>query len=219
MSKKVKLISFSVYGNGLMYNEGAIANAKLAAELYPDWTVQMYCGRKTTCKEELIKLGCEVIEMPYSRIHSGMFWRFLAAWDSKASRAIFRDTDSRLNEREAAAVRAWERSGKICHAMHDHPHHCNLPLSGGMWCINVPFLPAELQLVVRQLGRKPQQRVKDMRFLDQQVYPLVKHSVLHHSSQPLKKWHGVKFPRHSKCEGFVGQQHNERGEPIWPRVR
>jgi len=214
-----RLISFSVYGNKPMYNEGAIANAKLAPKIYPGWIVRVYCGRKVTCKEKLIDMGCEVIQMRHSRMHSGMFWRFLAAWDEKAERVIFRDTDSRLNVREAAAVKAWEKSGLMAHSMHDHPHHCNLPFQGGMWGIKTGILPAEMMDMVVLMGRKPQGRIKDMRFLNEHVYPLVCSSTLRHSSQVLKKWSWDKFPSHPKFEGFVGQQYDNEGNPIWPEVK
>ncbi|HPC77997.1 MAG TPA: hypothetical protein PK811_06665, partial [bacterium] len=43
-----------------------------------------------------------------------------------------RDTDSRLNPREADAVEEWIESGKSFHIMRDHPQH-NVPICGGMW--------------------------------------------------------------------------------------
>ena len=219
MKKEIKIISFSLYGNKSIYDKGAIINAKLASKIYPGWIVRIYCGRDIVCKKELKELGCQIIDMPYSRIHSGMFWRFLAAWDKKASRVIFRDLDSRLNVKEAAAVKAWEKSRMIAHAMHDHPHHCNLPFLGGMWGIKVPFLPLEMKDIVELMGRRPQRRIKDMRFLNENVYPLVQDSTLRHSSQILKKWNWKKFPKHSKFKGFVGQQYGENEKPIWPEVK
>lgn len=213
-----KIISFSVYGNGAMYNQGMIDNAKLAPEIYPGWTVRIYCGPKVTCKKKLLELDCEVVEMHNSLMHEGMFWRFYAAWDTSAERVIFRDSDSRLNVREAEAVKAWEKSGMKAHAMHDHPHHCNLPFSGGMWGIKVGVLPESIEKITRTWGRQAQKRVKDMRFLNEYVYPLVKDSTLHHSSQVLKKWKFKPFPPHDYYDGFVGQQYDDMGKPIWPKV-
>jgi hypothetical protein len=41
---------------------------------------------------------------------AGMFWRFLVAEDDAVDRYIVRDSDSRLNAREAAAVAEWMAS-------------------------------------------------------------------------------------------------------------
>jgi hypothetical protein len=219
MSEKIKLISMSLYGNQPMYTNGAIINAQLVDEIYPGWKMRVYCSKDVTCKRKLTKLGCEVIIMGESHNHSGMFWRFLAAFDQNISRVIFRDCDSRLNVREAAAVQAWEKSGLMCHAMHDHMHHRGLPLAGGMWGIVVPCLPLELRRDIELLGTRPQKRVKDMRYLAQNVYPLVKHSVMRHSSQVLHKWTWKPFPVHPRYDGFVGQQYDDEGNQVWPNIK
>jgi hypothetical protein len=218
MSKKIKLISMSLYGNNPMYNDGEIINAQLVPEIYPGWKMRVYCDDDVTCKGELEELDCEVVEVEESQNHSGMFWRFLAAWDPDVSRVIFRDCDSRLNVKEAAAVKAWEESGLLCHAMHDHLHHRNMPLLGGMWGIRVPCLPEKIKEDILLLGIRPQRRVRDMKYLNQYVYPLIKHSILRHSSYVLNKWTWKPFPVHPRYDGFVGQQYNSKGAPIWPNI-
>lgn len=60
-----------------------------------------------------------------------------------------------------------------------------------------------------------QDRVLDMRWLRDKVHPLIEKSLLRHSSVPTK-WPSVRFPRHKKYEGFVGQQYDGEGNPIWP---
>ena len=42
MSKKI--ISYSLWGNEPMYTIGAIRNAELAKEIYPDWVCRFYIG-------------------------------------------------------------------------------------------------------------------------------------------------------------------------------
>ena len=207
----------SLYGRSPIYYNGAIANAELVPEIFPGWTLRIYCeeGINST---ELEKLGCEIVNKPASRIHSGMFWRFLAAWDNKAERAIFRDADSRLNTKEAAAVKAWEKSGKNAHCMMDHPHHSILPLSGGMWGIKCNILPRRILRELLRNCRRRQMRVMDMRWLRDKVHPLIQGSLLRHSSVPTK-WPHIPFPSHQKYNGFIGQQHDEKGEPIWPKNR
>lgn len=213
MSKK--LISISVYGTDPMYSQGALRNAELVGEVFPGWTVRIYYARNEINPEPFISHGCEVVGHGRSRIHSGMFWRFLAAWDEEAERVIFRDSDSRLNVREAAAVKAWEDSGKDAHCMKDHPHHAIKPISGGMWGIKCGVLPAELLEECKKLCRRPQRRVMDMRWLEARVHPLIEGSLLRHSSVETK-WPHVPFPAHPPYDGFVGQQYDAKGQPIWP---
>jgi hypothetical protein len=94
-------------------------------------------------KETLIqlkKLNVTTFDMSYSNLY-GMFWRFLATDILDSEYVIFRDTDSRISEREKYAVIEWIDSGKTIHVMRDHPYHyCpagSVPLSilGGMWGI------------------------------------------------------------------------------------
>lgn len=205
-----------MYGNSPVYLRGMVENARLLPSIYPGWGMRVYCD-KTLDTAELEDLGCEIQRMPLSRLHSGMFWRFLAAWDYSLERVIFRDADSRLNVREAAAVREWVKSGRAAHAMHDHPHHRQLPLQGGMWGIRVGTLPQELKAAVVTGGSKPQKRVVDMRFLRDHVHPLLEGSILRHSSVPVQ-WESSPFPDHPPYKGFVGQQHDGEGKPIWPPV-
>jgi len=210
-----KLISMSLYGSDLMYLNGAIANAKLLPKIFPGWTLRIYCCDEALDISPLEKLDCEIRIKSRSKLHSGMFWRFFSAWDEEAERVIFRDADSRFNIREAAAVKAWEKSGLDAHCMKDHPHHAQLPISGGMWGIKTGVLPRELFQEIARLCRVEQKRISDMRWLRDKVHPLIEHSLLRHSSVETK-WPNVPFPPHSLMEGFVGQQYDEEGEPIWP---
>jgi len=210
-----KLMSMSVYGTDPMYVHGALKNAELVHDVFPGWTLRIYYERSTVDPEPFRKLGCETAEQARSRIHSGMFWRFLAAWDTVAERAIFRDSDSRLNVREAAAVRDWEESGLDAHCMKDHPHHSCLPMSGGMWGIKCGVLPMSLLTEVKQLCRRPTHRIVDMRWLRDRVHPLIEGSLLRHSSVDTP-WPHASFPQHAPYHGFCGQQYDGSDRAIWP---
>ena len=209
----MKLISMSLYGDKVSYLKGAIINARLREEIYPDWKLRIYiCSQGFPAPEitELRNSGCELIEMPPSKEHSGMFWRFFAAWDIGIERVIFRDTDSRLNKREAMAVKEWEESGLDAHCMKDHPHHARMPMLGGMWGIKNYILPRALFNQVKVISNNSVKRVGDMHFLANKVHPLIEGSILRHSSVETK-WPHVPFPEGSEIDGFVGQQYNENG--------
>lgn len=199
------ILSMSLYGDSLTYLQGAIENARLMPSIYPDWKMVVYCEAAIDVSN-LESLGCEIRRCFESYEHSGMFWRFLAAWDDEADFAIFRDADSRINVREAVAVRAWIASGRVAHCMHDNRHHCCMPIFGGMWGIKVGFLSIRLREDVIQKTSVIQKRVKDMRWLQRRVYPLIENDVLRHSSQCLK-WPSEPFPAHPSFDGFVGQQY------------
>ena len=42
-----KLISFSLWGDNPTYTQGAIRNAELSKEIYPDWICRYYIGTST----------------------------------------------------------------------------------------------------------------------------------------------------------------------------
>lgn len=212
-----RLVSMSVYGKERMYIDGAVKNAKLMNKIYPGWKMVVYCEKGTD--ESVIKalrdLGVKIVVMRTSFIHSGMLWRFLPAWDPKIDYVIFRDSDSRINVREAAAVQAWIDSGKDAHCMHDHPHHACLPIFGGMWGIKGGVLKGPVPEVMQ--GKKRLKRVGDMMLLKKLILPLIINSTLRHSSVPIKdEWGPIEpFPDHEEFEGFVGQQYDNQGSPIW----
>lgn len=100
------VIAFSVYGSSEKYWGGALPNAKLALELYPNWTVRFYhdstlfkVAPKSYIDELQGMLNVEFRDMSNSTIINPMTWRFLAALDPEITGAyIMRDVDSRLSE-------------------------------------------------------------------------------------------------------------------------
>ena len=128
----MKIISFSLWGNNPKYTIGAIKNAKLAKIIYPGWECYYYIS--TDVSAEIIKSledeGAKIIRMGDGNWF-GLTWRFLAA-DIEGATVIIRDTDSRLNLREKAAVDVWLNSQYDFHIMRDHPFHVSR-IMGGMW--------------------------------------------------------------------------------------
>ena len=130
-----KIISFSLWGDNPVYTQGAIRNAELAKEIYPDWVCRYYIG-KSTPNDIVVKLqnfdNTEVIVMDSDGDWTGMFWRFYPASEGDVDVMISRDCDSRLNNRERDAVNEWLSSDKGFHIMRDHPWH-KTSILGGMW--------------------------------------------------------------------------------------
>jgi hypothetical protein len=130
-----KIISFSVWGNNAGYCHGAVENAKLAPSIYPGWICRFYVDPlvpKETV-QELLELGSEIVFREKSVDNMGLYWRFNPMFDDRmVERFIVRDTDSRLNVREAQAVKEWEESGLLFHIIRDNPAH-DIRILGGTW--------------------------------------------------------------------------------------
>ena len=132
---KLKIISYSLWGTDLKYLVGAQRNADLIDEIYPGWVGRFYIA-ETTPYSFIADLesreNCQVIIKPGMGDWKSMYWRFEPAGESNVDVMISRDTDSRINLREKAAVDEWLASDKGFHIMRDHPWH-KFPVLGGMW--------------------------------------------------------------------------------------
>ena len=136
-----KIIAYSLWGNEPMYNIGAIKNAKLALEFYPDWISRFYVGLSAS-RDTVVQLtqipNTEVVVVQESNDWTGMFWRFFGVDDSDI--ILFRDADSRLSQREVSANNEFLASDKVLHIMRDHPYHTER-IMGGMWGVkSKPFV-------------------------------------------------------------------------------
>ncbi len=200
----IKIISFSLYGNNIKYQEGALENVKLAKAIYPDWKTRFYLGADVDEKmeRELLKNGAEVIRKGLNDGISGMFWRFEPMFEANTI-MLSRDVDSRLSIREKSAVDEWLRSGKKFHIMRDHPLHGQKIMGGMFGCIN----HSEIQKYKRiYLGfKKTSQYGDDQFFLSRVIYPIIKNDVLIHSKFTYYDNEKVKeFPIERNPGEFVG---------------
>ena len=198
------IISFSLWGDSLLYRRGAAENIRLAGIHYPGWRVRIYTDDPGLLDGvDLAGVPLEVIRMPPNVGVRGMFWRFLAASDQHAEAIIFRDCDSRLNAQEARAVGAWLATGRGFHVMRDHPHHAGWPMLGGMWGVR----GGALQDMERRIAAWGvfREKLDDMRFLAERVWPEARLDMTHHSSVPTGFAPAEPFPPHPASEGFVGQ--------------
>jgi hypothetical protein len=203
-----KIISFSLWGDNPIYTIGAIRNAELSKEIYPDWVCRYYIG-KSTPKDIIEKLNSfdntEVIEMESDGDWTGMFWRFYAAGDEDVDVVIVRDCDSRVNIREKEAVDEGLNSDKGFHIMRDHPYHTT-EILGGMW--------GSKKGVVSNIKNLIDTYVKgnfwqvDQNFLKEQIYPQIKNNCLVHDEFFEKK----PFPSKRPKNLFVGQAFKENDD-------
>tara|TARA_R100000234_G_scaffold39845_1_gene23807 strand:+ start:3294 stop:3959 length:666 start_codon:yes stop_codon:yes gene_type:complete len=202
----MKLITFSLWGQDPKYLIGAIRNAELAKQIYPDWRCRFYVGQSVP-SQIIIQLesfdNVEVIQRPEFGDWRGMFWRFLPASEEGVDVMISRDTDSRLNIREKAAVDEWLASDKKLHIMRDHPHH-GYPILGGMWGAKKSAIE-NIEYLINNFAQEDAYGT-DYKFFAELIFPkLEPDSVMIHD----EFFGGQPFPTERDGLQFVGQVFDE----------
>ena len=213
----MKVISFSLWGDSPKYNVGAIKNAKLALACYNDWNCFFYCDSDSVPENTLRSLSefknSKVILLSSSKeAHHPMFWRFYAAAIQDCSHAIFRDTDSRLTQRESMAVQAWISSGKSFHVMRDHPLH-GVPVCAGMWGV-VSHKLRDIRQRISDYYHEGLDTTKkfgglDQDFLARKIWNWAKEDCFQHD----EFFSNSPFPLPRDPKHFVGQVYDESDKP------
>ncbi|EFC38164.1 predicted protein [Naegleria gruberi] len=202
------VVSYGLYGGDPKYTTGAIRNAELVRYIYPGWVCRFYHDNTVpkNVLTQLEELGAELINVANDGMSGGiggMFWRFLVAGDETVDRYIVRDSDSRLNAREAAAVEEWIESGYPVHSMRDHLGH-DAPMNGGMWGGVKGAIPDIIAKIKAWPNRD--QFWMDMNFLAKDIWPLIKDKTLSHDSVVCTKYPNSKsFPTRRIAKEHVGQ--------------
>ena len=212
-----KLITYSLYGANPKYVGGAVKNAQLIGKVFPGWTARFYTDTATVpaaIQRALREAGAEIHPIDMAKYgNQSMFWRFWAAADADVERFISRDVDSRLMERDAAAVRLWEASGRPYHIVRDHPSHSLYPISGGLWGAVRGALPQIHELIDSFPANS--QYLTDMLFLNSRVWPLAMFESLQHDAFSCDGFWGAQpFPvAHDAAGHHVGQVFDAGGAP------
>jgi len=200
-----KIIAFALWGDNPKYTIGAIKNANLSKEFYPDWISRFYVH-----KDVVISIINEIKSAQNTEISivnetpdwKSMFWRFLPVFDNDTECFICRDCDSRLSDREVAAVNEWSNSDKLVHIMRDHPWH-RFVMLGGM----IGFKKEAFGILINSLSNfnPTNEYGTDYVFFNNVLYPQVKDLSLVHDEFFEKK----PFPTKRKNFEFVGEVYDE----------
>lgn len=207
ISKKV--ISFSLWGNNPTYNIGAIKNAELAKEFYPDFECWFYIHKESVPEETINNLNLLsntkiIFKTGDLNCVKPMMWRFETIDDDDVEINMSRDTDTRILLREKLAVDEWISSDKAFHIMRDHPHHDQC-IQGGMFgtrkLVELPKW-GHIMDTFNQSG----DRNYDQNFLKEFIYPIIKNNSVIHSTFSKMEQHAKNFPI-KYCENlkFVGE--------------
>jgi hypothetical protein len=206
-----KIISFCVWGNNPKYCIGAIKNAILAKQIYPDWICRYHCD-KSVPKDIIEKLkNLDNVEiLMFENCNNWKFTtsRLFSLDDPNIEYIIFRDTDSRLSYREKAAVDEWILSGKSAHIMKDHPWHGSFPILAGMFGLKCG--------IVKNIADKlnnfqiNEQYHYDQIFINNEIYPFIKNDCVIHDEIFEKK----PFPTKRVNYEFVGEVFDENENTV-----
>jgi hypothetical protein len=223
----MKYISFSLWGDNKVYTYGMIENVLLAREIYPGWTVRVhYNDTVPECIVTWLKQqdNVESVHHPGTvKKASNTLWRFEDLFSSDT--VIVRDSDSRLNTREKAAVDEWLTSDKDFHIMRDHQHH-TVPIAAGMFGTRnnvcnlltfknntrnynicpVDFIDGKtlMKNFTDQLRNEDNKYMIDQIFLYHYVYPSVILNTIVHASHNKYEPFAKEFPN-TEYTGFVGE--------------
>lgn len=209
-----KVISFSLWGNNPKYTIGAIKNAELAPIVYPGWVCRFYIS--SDVPKEIVKklqLTSEVITIDTIGNWKLTVERFKAIDDNDVECVIFRDTDSRLNLREKAAVDEWLKSDKTMHIMKDHPYHGGFPILAGMWGLKKKGFDLNMTNMLKIYSNSEQYHY-DQIFLNNFIWKYYADDCIIHD----EFFNNKPFPTKRIGNEYVGRPFNENDIPSLPEA-
>jgi hypothetical protein len=184
-TRQRNVIAFSLFGRDAKYCETAVLNVQDQPEVYPDWVCRFYVDGSVPARviQRIREHGGQVVLVEGAAAQwPGPMWRLLTLDDPRAHRILFRDADSVISRREAAAVAQWVGSAKRFHMMRDWHTHTELMLAG-LWGAVAGSLPPLKQLMRRFMHAPLTSRhFADQFFLRQYIWPYARASLMQHDS-------------------------------------
>lgn len=216
----MKVISFSLYGNNPKYTIGAIKNSKLKEVFYPDWQMRVYHNDSVPnyILEELRENNVVLINTKVDQGVCNAMWRFAPASEEGVEYFISRDCDSRLFERDVAAVEEWLASDKKFHIIRDHPGGHAWEISAGMWGCKGGFIENIQDKIMKytQTSSWVTDRAVDQRFLQEIIYPQAITSLFLHDEYFNYERIGTPIKRDRKLDNFafIGEPFDENDNQL-----
>lgn len=174
------------------YMRGLYFNVRMNKLIYPDWISHVEVDVHSMSQYDNVFLGLAKhygmtygINQPEPRCKA-MLWRMKPLFEPGVERILCRDADAITTYREAQAVKAWEDSGHLVHAMTDNPAHTP-GLMGGMIGFKTEIKNKFGWLDWAQMLSSAQEDFSihgaDQNFLAKKVYPEVQSEMLAHYFQ------------------------------------
>ena len=204
-----KIISFSLWGDKAMYGVGAILNAQLAQEHFPEWTCVFYYDK--TVPGIYIKALEQFDNVLTVKIEDGSYGAFWRLYPMRENTIVLsRDCDSRLSARERRIIDEWlETDSNVC-IMRDHIRHYDFFILTGMLAVR-NGLPDSIFEDMNKI-------IYDTRYASEQIF--IGNSIKAKMLNDCKIF-GIKetpwmYDTYSEIgKDFIGQSYNDNGEPIY----
>jgi hypothetical protein len=219
MNLIMKVISFSLWGDNPKYTIGAIKNSQLKKKFFPEWEMRVYHDNSVPSYilKELESNDVNLTEKK-NQNHSNAMWRFSPASEERVECFISRDCDSRLFERDVAAVEEWLKSDKKFHIIRDHPGGHAWEISAGMWGCKKGFIDNIQEKIDSYVttSRWINDRAVDQRFLQEIIYPQAVTSLFLHDEYFNYEGIGTPIKRDRKLDNFafIGEPFDENDHQL-----
>lgn len=179
-----KIVSFCLFGNKKLYCQGMIENLKEMEEIYPGWIARIYYSDDVPIEyiEKAKKYNPELIKKERKSKFDGTLWRFLPLLDKEVEIWISRDCDSRINYREAEAVKEWLKSDKSVHIMRDSIYH-NQVIQAGMFGVNNKLFNSRYKIDLFNQNQNFNDRNSDQIILFKVLWPKILNDHFSHDVQ------------------------------------
>ena len=216
----MRVLSFSLYGDNPKYTIGAIKNSELREKFYPDWQMRVYHNDSVPnyVLEQLEANNVVLINTKVDRNVCNAMWRFAPASEEEVEYFISRDCDSRIFERDVAAVEEGLPSGKDFHIIRDHPGGHAWEISAGMWGAKGGFIENIKEKMDHyiQTSSWVTDRAVDQRFLQEIIYPQALTSLFVNDEYFNYEGIGTPIKRDRKLDdfAFIGEPFDENDNQL-----
>lgn len=186
-----KVIAFSLANATLL--DSALDNVALANQFFPDWEVHFYLPDNVgqTVQDRLSSVARLIVVSPEDNSYNlpPAYQHYLVALTSDVF--ILRDVASRLNARDASAVREWLASGRRYHVIRDTPWQAYYPLPKDLWGA---LGHLELASFFRQHLASLSDQHSEAEFRHSVLWPRLRPDVFQHSAYYCRLWGGKGLP-------------------------
>lgn len=137
------IISFSLAEDTEESREGAIENAKLVKDTFPNWQANFYLPQNTsesTASAISEQENCNVLLVSDDVKVKPCFWRYIPLVENQSvSSVVFRDVNNRINKFDFDMVNEWNNSAYQFHSIKNfdekgsdiiYPYHWGLKIHG-----------------------------------------------------------------------------------------
>src|SRR6218665_1104567 len=249
------IIAMTLFGKVPKYTWGAIRNAQLMPIVFPNWKLRFYVPHPDfilpnvdTKQVEIVdntrveivprrilsklgQLGSDIVYVKnFSDKIPPKFWRYLVTIDKTVDYFLIRDADSRISDRDSAAVNDWMQETDIpaLHCVRDHPKHADFPIVDGLFGGRISKLRSRLngknlldivqEFYANTSGALMDYAANDKRKEPEDILNDILWSMLHEDalcqdSVSCEKWNNTRsFPVKREREEYLGQKFDERQE-------